>query len=235
MGGHLRLIGLCLFLMAVVALLSVAAGSSVSGFSVSVAPVYYDSAGVVKCYYNLTAVGESGVVVAIRELGTNIPCAAWKNGTELLSIYPLYYDAYGQRPVLYSDIALNAIKEVAGDAGASSRYSYIVQPAVTVPSSESFIYSAYVNVLSGGLTAIMVAVVAFITLLSLNVVATGLNAFGTRSLTTIMFFGGLWALVSAFGVSVLTSIPFFGWLVYLLLTFVYFLGVWGEINSGGVS
>lgn len=153
--------------------------------------------------------------------------------TGIIESFPMYYDTGHQYPIYYKDIIVDVHHGIGfTQVPAQSKYWSKLETLDDVSGDASGLNSR-MDYFSTGLTGLMVAVIAAVLLISVNVLSTGINAFGTRVLITTMFFSGLWAIVSLFGLVELKALPIFGWAVYMILSFVYFMGVWGLINTGG--
>lgn len=243
---------ICLFVMGTVSFIAVVAGdvavssadayyrmrldnaNFVGGSTSGINGYLYDSGGHACCFMrnlSYTGVGEAGSVQPMYVDYTGAEqWAGWSNSSNNGYPFRLYFDTLGGKPVFWTDLSKDNEVYGAPVGVVNSDYWRSLDSAPLGVAG-----SVYINLLAGGFTAIMVSVVGLAALIGLQVFGSGENAYDVKLIATVTFFSLLWALVSAVGVSTVTSVPVFGWLMYLLLSFAYFLGVWGEVNSGGTT
>jgi hypothetical protein len=221
-----------LFLMGIVGLVGVAYGATIvspdlgTPVNVNQRDVLVDSGGHPLCYYDFSPVGEAGVPVRWHNVYTNQFLAKWEN----VSGQFFMYWGVGTDLVNWNYVSTPSSGNVWGtvlnpDGVQGSSYWQALRVA------PDMLTSLYINILAGGLTAIVAGCLVGVALVGFNFLGSGESEYAVRTIMTIGFFSLLWALVTAVGVSTLTSVPVVGWLLYLLFTFAYFLGVWGEING----
>lgn len=86
-----------------------------------------------------------------------------------------------------------------------------------------------------GLIVIIVSAIV-LGLIGIKVLGSGLSDTSVKIIWNGLVYYGLWGIFSVFGVDALTSIPIFGLFTWFLLTFIYTLGIFQNMNvssSGG--
>ena len=83
-----------------------------------------------------------------------------------------------------------------------------------------------------GMVSIIISAVA-LGLIGLNILGSGLDPQAVKIIWNGIVFYGLWAIFSVMGYSSIVSIPTFGVLFWFMMTFIYSLGVFGKMGSGG--
>lgn len=83
-----------------------------------------------------------------------------------------------------------------------------------------------------GLVGIIIGAIA-LGLIGLNVLGSGLDTFSVKIIWNGITFYGLWAIFSVMSYNSIVSIPVFGVIFWFLMTFIYSLGVFGKMGSGG--
>lgn len=230
----LHVIMLCLFLMGLVATISVA--YDVSGIPVSAEVdtgavdhishdvldfAWLDSSNriVMDGFGNVRAT-EQGVVIGTVDISAGwVPLPGWDN--------VCWSNDSGVFPLHQSDVFMDKV----GVGSGGDEY----WTPMAVHAQGGGVVEAFVNSLLSGLDGLIIGIMATVVVISLEIFGSGLNWFGTRAILTVAFFGMVWALVSSVAFDALTSIPFFGWMVFGFMSFVYFFALWGQVNAGGVQ
>lgn len=91
-----------------------------------------------------------------------------------------------------------------------------------------------VNIGFGAENEIMTFVIAMVivgAVAGITVLGSGIKEISVKIIYTSVAFFGLWLLISLFSVPSLEAIPVFGWALYFVLTLVYGLGVFQQING----
>ena len=83
-----------------------------------------------------------------------------------------------------------------------------------------------------GLVAIIIGAIA-LGLIGLKVLGTGLDPQAVKIIWNGIVFYGLWAVFSVMSYGSIVSIPTFGILFWFMITFIYSLGVFNKMGSGG--
>ena len=83
-----------------------------------------------------------------------------------------------------------------------------------------------------GMVSIIISAVA-LGLIGLNILGSGLDPQAVKIIWNGIVFYGLWAIFSVMGYNSIVSIPTFGVLFWFMMTFIYSLGVFGKMGSGG--
>jgi len=84
-----------------------------------------------------------------------------------------------------------------------------------------------------GLVIVLLVVFGGISLLSLNVLATGLNAAGFKLLAMGLVFSAIWVFLSFLALPLINTVPIFGNMGYIVLTIMYTIGVIQSFGGGG--
>lgn len=82
-----------------------------------------------------------------------------------------------------------------------------------------------------GAIVLFTTVIAILVIAGITVVGTGLSTSNAIAWTGVYL--GLWALISVVGSGFIRSIDVFGWLIYLMITFMYVIGVVQNLSSSG--
>lgn len=167
-----------LFIIAMVNLSGLGVAGTLGQTTIGGSPdstIYYDSAGVAKCYANGTVIGEAGVI-----LNGDGNLAQWGNETQWWGGYSVYYQLYwdesATQPVSYSDVGKG------------------------YPASGSInIYSSF------GLIAMIIGIMALAGVVGLRIMGSGIAERSASTIIMGTAFIGLWTIFSAISFTIITS------------------------------
>jgi len=185
--------------------------------------VYYDSAGVAKCYFNGTAIHESGQIIGtVAILGKSY--ANWANASSTrigifswINTFPLYSDAYGQNRLIWGNLQQQGINQ----GGNGSSQTSIGWEDIT------------------GLLAFVVALSAIIVVASIHFFGSGISDFALSVMYKVAAYMGSWGVFSALAYGCFAIIPFpYNCFLWFVLTIMLCFGIFNSVghpsgDSGG--
>lgn len=85
-----------------------------------------------------------------------------------------------------------------------------------------------------GILLSVVAIIAFIGIIGIRVVDTGISEYSVKAITNLSLWGiGIWGMLSILSFDAITASPYqMGWFLWLALTIFYLMGIFKSINSG---
>lgn len=87
-----------------------------------------------------------------------------------------------------------------------------------------------------GLIGAMIMIVVLATLIAivgLRVLASGLSETSVKTLRTSIAYGGLWGVLSVLSYGLIVSIQTFGFIIYVVLTLLFVIGVFIKLGDNG--
>lgn len=82
-----------------------------------------------------------------------------------------------------------------------------------------------------GALAIIVALVGLAVLVGVQVFGSGISEQSVKTIIVITGYATLWGFFSFLSLNLIISIEVFGWIIYLILTIIYVIGVMGKISG----
>lgn len=134
-------------------------------------------------------------------------------------------------------LLLTLISIILGGSYIGSSFTATVDESLIVNGSTTTLevvtsdYSFAITELQGGLL-ILVVLITVAGLIGIRILGSGLSDASVRTITYVVFYGGLWTLLSLMSYSLIRSIEVFGTLIYIAMTLMYVIGV-AQLLLGG--
>lgn len=84
-----------------------------------------------------------------------------------------------------------------------------------------------------GALAIIIVLISIAVIVGIKVFGSGISEQSVHTIIVIVGYGSLWGFFSALSLNLIISIELFGWLMYLVLSIIYTIGVMNKISGSG--
>lgn len=84
-----------------------------------------------------------------------------------------------------------------------------------------------------GAIVVLIGLIVVVSIISIQVLASGLSSSGSKAVSSFIFFIGVWFMLSTLAEPLIRSVEIFGGLLYLSLTILYLIGVGQKVAGGG--
>ncbi len=82
-----------------------------------------------------------------------------------------------------------------------------------------------------GMIVLLIVIITIASIVGIQILGSGLSDSSVRTLTIVIFYAGLWTMLSALVFNLINTIEIFGYLIYITLTIAYVLGVFQKIQG----
>jgi len=94
------------------------------------------------------------------------------------------------------------------------------------------VYGATIGIdsLTGAL-AIIIVLISIAVIVGIQILGSGISEQSVRTIIIIVGYGSIWGFFSVLSLNLIISIEIFGWIIYIILSIIYTIGVMNKISQ----